>query len=80
MMIDHLRLKRASGSSLSLDDIEASGDVQIGATIELISPALGGVIRATVDRVNDQTTVSRGGTSHDPIDATGPLTVWATEI
>jgi hypothetical protein len=76
MMINHLRLKRRDGSEFRQDDVQASGDVhQRGATIELSIPALG-VIRATVDRVDDQTTVSKIG---DP-NATGQLTVWAIEV
>jgi hypothetical protein len=75
MRIDHLRLRRPDGSELQLDDVEASGDArQTGAKIELTIPSLG-VIRATVDRVNDQTRSSIIG---DP-NATGQLTVWATE-
>jgi hypothetical protein len=79
MLIDHLWLTRRDGSKLQLNDVEVSGDVrQIGAIIKLTTPALG-VISATVDRIDDRTTASRTGTSRHPADATGPLTVWATE-
>jgi hypothetical protein len=78
MMIDHLRLRQLDGSEVRQDDVQASGNVrQGGATIELSLPTLGvGVIHATVDRVDDQTTVSMLG---DP-NATGQLTVWASEV
>jgi len=75
-MIDHLRLRRSDGSEFRQDDIHASGNIrQQGTIIELIIPTLG-VIRATVDRIDDQTTITRIG---DP-NTTGQLTVWASEV
>jgi hypothetical protein len=73
MEIDHLVLIRKDRSQLKMDDVEAVGDVrQLGAIIDL--PGLG--TRASVDRVDDQTTSSRIG---EPF-ATGQLTVYATEL
>jgi hypothetical protein len=75
-MIDHLRLKRSDGSEFRQDNVQASGNIrQRGAIIELTIPALG-VIRATVDQIDDQTMVTRSGDPH----ATGQLTVWASEV